>query len=69
MYLLPEFSRYNNDAQINRTNLTEKVFWKIHGFGSSIMKKPYFDPILGVSIKMYLLRGFEIYTLKTYMNV
>jgi hypothetical protein len=32
-------------------------------------QKPYLDLILGVSIKMYLLPGFKIYTFETYMNV
>jgi hypothetical protein len=29
------------------------------GFGFSVTKKQYFDPILGVSIKMYLLLEFK----------
>jgi hypothetical protein len=37
-----------------------KVLFNFLEFGYKINKKQYFYPILGVSIKMYLLPGFLI---------
>ena len=70
MYLLPEFLGYNNDLGLKLTeqNMSKKLSWvisKILEFGLSITKKKYFDPCLGVSIKMYLLPGFKNHILET----
>ena len=74
MYLLPGFSRYTFETymfvQLNSPcRSVLRVLSNFLGFGFRITKKQYFDPILGVSIKMYLLPGFESYTFETYMNV
>ena len=47
----------------------QRVLSNFLEFGFRITKKQYFDPILGVSIKMYLLPGFICNTFETYMNV
>jgi hypothetical protein len=74
MYLVPGFSRYTFGTymyvQLNSPcRSVLKVLSNFLGFRFRITKKQYFDPILGVSIKMYLLPGFESYTFETYMNV
>ena len=59
-------------TQINRTEReqnTKLSFLKILEFALSITKKLYFDPCLGVSIKMYLLPGFKSHTFETQINV
>ena len=43
--------------------LKSSLIWLKH------YKKKYFDPILGILIKMFFLLGFKIHTFKTYMNV
>jgi hypothetical protein len=45
------------------------VFGKIIGIGLSITKKQYVDPFLGVSIKIYLLPGFESYTFNFFPKI
>jgi hypothetical protein len=73
MYLLPGFFRYNNDLCLKLTGQNVGSSFRscleFFLFGFRITKKQYFDPILGVSIKMYLLPGFQSYTFETYMNV
>jgi hypothetical protein len=73
MYLLPEFSRYNNDSLLwlTRQNVGRSYYsvWsRIRRFRFSITKKQYFDPILSFSTNSYLLPGFQSYTYETYMN-
>ena len=56
---------------MTKIDLTEREQVKIERFRKnlrfdfSITKKQYFDPILGVSIKMCLLPEFESYTFET----
>jgi hypothetical protein len=74
MYLLPGFSRNTFEiymyVQLNSScRSVSRVLSNFLGFCFRITKKQYFDPILGVSIKMYLLPGFESLTFETYMNV
>jgi hypothetical protein len=74
MYLLPGFSRYTFETymfvQLNSPcRLVSRVLSNFLGFGFRITKKQYFDPVFGVSIKFYLLPGFESYTFETYINV
>jgi hypothetical protein len=59
------FSRYNNDLRLKLTGKNvrrspRRVLGTFNLFGLCIIKNTYFDPILGVSIKMYLFPGFEI---------
>ena len=73
MYLLPEFLGYNNDLWLKLTgqNVSKTPSWvfsKILEFALSITKKLYFDPCLGVSIKMYLLPGFISHTYEIFLN-
>jgi hypothetical protein len=59
-------------TQINRTERkqnTKLSFFEILEFALSITKKLYFDPCLGVSIKMYLLPGYKSHTFETKINV
>jgi hypothetical protein len=48
---------------------TRRVLETILEFGFRLIKKQYFDPILAVSIKMYLVPGFQSYTFDIHMNV
>jgi hypothetical protein len=74
MYLFLEYSRSKNNLtrKLTGQNVGRSPMWvwrTIHKFGSSMIKKPYFYPILGVSLKMYLLPGFISFTFKTEINV
>ena len=69
MYHLPEFLRYKNDLLVKLTGQNvdrsyQSVFKQILGFGFSIIKKKYFDPISGVSIP-----GFESHIFESYINL
>jgi hypothetical protein len=72
--LFPGFLRYTFETymyvQLNSPcRSVLRVLSNFLGYGFGITKKQYFDFILGVSIKMYLLPGFESYTFETNMNV
>jgi hypothetical protein len=60
-----------NHKRVYKTDgvIFSKCITSLSCSGLSITKKRYFESFLGVSIKMYLLPGFESHTFKTKINV
>jgi hypothetical protein len=63
------FETYMNVQLNSLCRSVLRVLSNFLGFGFRRTKKQYFDPILKISIKMYLLPWFENYTSETFINV